>query len=157
MRRYLVVANQTLGGRQLVEKLEECLAAGPCSFYFVVPATPVSDLEPVDDRLTLSGVDGGAGMLPDLDGVARAMAGRRLAKELARLREAGVEADGEVGDPRPVHAVKDALRKREVDEVIVSTLPHRTSRWLVMDLPHRVKRGLSLPVTHVAGAAGPAA
>jgi hypothetical protein len=157
VRRYLVLANQTLGGRQLVEKLEECRAAGPFSFYFVVPATPVSDLEPVDDRLTLSGVDGGAGMLPDLDGVARAMARRRLQKELARLRDAGVEADGEVGDPRPVHAVKDALREREVDEIIVSTLPHRTSRWLVMDLPHRVRRGFSLPVTHVAGEAGPAA
>ncbi len=157
VRRYLVVANQTLGGPQLVEKLKECMAAGPCNFYFVVPATPVSDLEPVDRPLTLSGVDGGAGMLPDLDEVARAMARRRLEKELARLREAGVEADGEVGDPRPVHAVKDALHKRQVDEIIVSTLPHRTSRWLVMDLPHRVKRSFGLPMTHVAGPAGPAA
>jgi hypothetical protein len=80
----------------------------------------------------------------------------RLEKELARLREAGVDADGEVGDPRPVHAIKDALREREVDEIIVSTL-HRGSRWLVMDLPHRVRRGLELPVTHVAGHPGPAA
>jgi GABA permease len=105
--------------------------------------------------LTLSGVDGGAGILPDMDEVARALARRRLEKELARLREAGVDADGEVGDPRPLHAIKDALREREVDEIIVSTL-HRGSRWLVMDLPHRVRRSHELPVTHVAGHPGPA-
>jgi hypothetical protein len=156
VRRYLVVANQTLGGPELVGKLEECVAAGPCQFYFVVPATAVTDLEPVDRPLTLSGVDGGAGILPGLDEVARAMGRRRLEKELARLREAGVDADGEVGDPRPIHAIKDALRKQQVDEVIVSTLAHRVSRWLVMDLPHRAARSFELPVTHVAGAAGPA-
>ena len=155
MRRYLVVANQTLGGPELVDKLDECVAAGPCRFYFVVPATSVSDLEPVDRPLTLSGVDGGAGLLPDADAVARAIAGRRLEKELARLREAGVDADGQVGDPRPLHAIKDALRKQEVDEVIVSTL-HRGSRWLVMDLPHRLRRSLEVPVTHIAGHPGPA-
>jgi nucleotide-binding universal stress UspA family protein len=156
MRRYLVVANQTLGGPELMDKLDECVAAGPCRFHFVAPATAVADLESIDRPLTLSGVDGGAGILPDMDEVARAIARRRLEKELARLREAGVDADGEVGDPRPVHAIKDALREREVDEIIVSTL-HRGSRWLVMDLPHRVRRGLELPVTHVAGHPGPVA
>jgi hypothetical protein len=156
MRRYLVVANQTLGGPELVGKLDECVAAGPCRFHFVVPATAVADQESIDRPLTLSGVDGGAGILPDMDEVARAMARRRLEKELARLREAGVDADGEVGDPRPLHAIKDALREREVDEIIVSTL-HRGSRWLVMDLPHRVRRSYELPVTHVAGHPGPAA
>jgi nucleotide-binding universal stress UspA family protein len=155
MRRYLVVANQTLGGPELAGKLDECVAAGPCRFHFVVPATAVADMESIDRPLTLSGVDGGAGILPDMDEVARALARRRLEKELARLREAGVDADGEVGDPRPLHAIKDALREREVDEIIVSTL-HRGSRWLVMDLPHRVRRSHELPVTHVAGHPGPA-
>jgi len=154
MRRYLVVANQTLGGPELVAKLDECAAGGPCRFYFVVPATPVSDLESVDHPLTLSGVDGGAGMLPDIDEKARAMARRRLEKELARLRETGVDAEGEVGHPRPLHAIRDALRQRHVDEVMVSTL-HRGSRWLVMDLPHRVTRTFELPVTHVPGHPGP--
>jgi GABA permease len=151
-----VVANQTLGGPELAGKLDECVAAGPCRFHFVVPATAVADQESIDRPLTLSGVDGGAGILPDMDEVARAMARRRLEKELARLREAGVDADGEVGDPRPVHAIKDALREREVDEIIVSTM-HRDSRWLVMDLPHRVRRSYELPVTHVAGHPGPGA
>ena len=154
MRRYLVVANQTLGGRELVSKLDECVAAGPCRFYFVVPATSAPDLETVDRPLTLSGVDGGAGLLPDAGEVGRALARRRLEKELARLREAGVEADGEVGDPRPLHAVEDALRGQEVDEIIVSTL-HRGSRWLGMDLPHRIKRHVEVPVSHVAGHPGP--
>jgi GABA permease len=152
LRRYLVVANQTLGGPELTQKLEECVAAGPCRFRFVVPATSVSDME-LDRPLTLSGVDGGAGLLPDIDEMARAMARRRLEKELARLRAAGVDAEGEVGDPRPLHAIKDVLRKQEVDEVIVSTL-HHGSRWLLMDLPHRVRRSFQLPVTHVAGHAG---
>ena len=156
MRRYLVVANQTLGGPELVARLDECVTAGPCRFHFVVPATAVADLESIDRPLMLSGVDGGAGILPDMDEVARAIARRRLEKELARLREVGVDADGEVGDPRPLHAIKDALREREVDEIIVSTL-HRGSRWLVMDLPHRVRRSYELPVTHVAGHPGPAA
>jgi GABA permease len=149
------VANQTLGGPELADKLDECVAAGPCRFYFVVPATSVSDLEPVDRPLTMSGVDGGAGLLPDIDAVARAMARRRLEKEVARLREAGADVDGEVGDPRPLHAIRDALGQQEFDEVVVSTL-HRGSRWLVMDLPHRIRRSFELPVTHVAGHAGPA-
>jgi hypothetical protein len=153
LRRYLVVANQTLGGPELTRKLEECVAAEPCRFYFVVPATPVSDMAP-DRSLTWSGVDGGAGLLPDMDKASQAIARRRLERELSRLRESGIEADGEVGDPRPLHAVKDALHKQEADEVIVSTL-HRGSRWLVMDLPHRIKRSFELPVTHVAGHPGP--
>ncbi len=155
MRRYLVVANQTLGGRELVDRLGQCMAAGPCRFYVVVPATLVSDLQPVERRFALSGVDGGAGMVPDLDGASRALARRRLEKELTRLREAGAEADGEVGDPRPLHAIKDALRKQQVDEIIVSTLPHHLSQWVRMDLPHRVERSFGLPVTSVSGPAGP--
>ena len=157
MRRYLVVANQTLGGPELAGKIDECVTAGPCRFYFVVPATSVSDMEAVNRPLTWSGVDGGgAGMLRHMDEIARVMALGRLEKELARLREASVDADGEVGDPRPLHAIKNALRKQEVDEVIVSTL-HRGSRWMVIDLPHRVKRNFAMPVTHVAGHPGPAA
>jgi hypothetical protein len=154
VRRYLVVANQTLGGPSLVDKLNECMAAGPCRFYIAVPATPTSQLlEPVEQGMSLEGVDGGAGV-PDVNRIARVVARRRLEKELARLHEAGAEAAGEVGDPRPMHAIQDALRREPADEIIVSTLPHRLSRWLVMDLPHRAKR-LGLPVTHVAGAAGP--
>jgi hypothetical protein len=158
MRRYLIVANQTLGGEALNKKLAEYMAQGPCRFYLVVPATQVSEYEPVPDLpLALSGVDGGAGMIPDADQVARSLARRHLERELARLRELGADADGEVGDPKPLRAIRSVLKRQEVDEVIVSTLPHRMSRWMVMDLPHRVQRTFGLPVTHVSGPAGPLA
>ena len=51
----------------------------------------------------------------------------------------GAEADGEVGDRDPVMAVRDAMRGREVDEVIVSTLPKGMSRWLGEDVPSRLR------------------
>ena len=61
----------------------------------------------------------------------------------------GAEADGEVGDRDPVMAVRDALRGREVDEVIVSTLPKGMSRWLGEDVPSRLRDSVPVPVTVV--------
>jgi hypothetical protein len=87
--------------------------------------------------------------------IARALAEGRLKQELARLREAGAEADGEVVDPNPVDAIRKLASREEVDEVIVSTLPRRLSRWMAMDLPHRIRRATKLPVTHISGQAGP--
>jgi hypothetical protein len=60
VRRYLVVANQTLGGDQLLEKLRERMEAGPCHFHVLVPATPVDQLEPhlVDQDPTKRGAQG---------------------------------------------------------------------------------------------------
>jgi hypothetical protein len=150
VRRYLVVANQTLGGPRLADKLRECMSAGPCRFYLVVPATPTSQfLEPISQPLSLAAVDGGGGMLPDYRKIAAVVARGRLDKELARLREDGAEADGEVGDRDPVMAVRDALRGREVDEVIVSTLPKGMSRWLGEDVPSRLRDSVPVPVTVV--------
>jgi hypothetical protein len=158
MRRYLVVANQTLGSEHLNRKLAECMAAGPCQFYLVVPATQLNEYEPVPDLpYALSGVDGGAGLIPDVTGVARALARRHLERELDRLRKAGADADGEVGDSKPLNAVRAVLKRRDVDEIIVSTLPHHMSRWLALDLPHRLSRSFKLPVTHVSGPSGPPA
>jgi nucleotide-binding universal stress UspA family protein len=138
MRRYLIVANRTLAGDHLVRTVRDLNERREASFYIVVPATP-----PQDHTWT--------------DGEARAIAQARLDAAIKLLSDVGVDAEGEVGDERPTYAIQDVLAKREVDEIIVSTLPHRTSRWLVMDLPHRVRRGFSLPVTHVAGTAGPVA
>ena len=158
MRRYLVVANQTLGSEHLNMKLAECMAAGPCQFYLVVPATQINEYEPVPDLpYALSGVDGGAGLIPNATGVARALARRHLQRELDRLRTAGADADGEVGDSKPLKAVRAVLKGHEVDEIIVSTLPHHLSGWLAMDLPHRIGRTVGLPVTHVSGPPGPPA
>jgi hypothetical protein len=131
MRRYLVVANQTLGGEHLLAAVRDCLAGGACRFHIVVPAT-----EPGDHAVWT-------------EGESRALAKERLDLALARFRDLGAEADGEVGDERPLDAIRDALREREFDGIILSTLPPGASRWLRQDLPHRVEREFGLPVTHV--------
>jgi len=57
--------------------------------------------------------------------------------------------------PLRVDAIRKLASREEVDEIIVSTLPRRLSRWMTMDLPHRVRRATKLPVTHISGPAGP--
>jgi GABA permease len=148
MRRYLVVANQTLGGEQLAAKLAECAGAGPCRFYLVVPVTNTE----ASDRWFTGGLEG---VLPGAYKIARTLAAGRLRHELERLREAGVEADGEVVEPAPLESIRAIASREEADEVIVSTLPRRLSRWMAMDLPHRIRRAIPLPVTLVTGSAGP--
>ena len=131
MPRYLVVANQTLGGEHLETLVRECMADGGCSFHIVVPATPPGD------HATW------------VEGKAKALARERLDRALARFRELGAEADGEVGDASPLLAIADAMRHGEFDEIILSTLHPGASRWLKMDLPHRVERQFGVPVRHV--------
>lgn len=131
MRDYLVVANQTLGGERLESKVRECIAVGPCSFHLVVPATHTGE------HATWT------------EGEARALARERLDEALKRLGALGAKVSGEVGDARPLGAIGDVVRHRDVDEIILSTLHPGISRWLRMDLPHRVERQFGLPVTLV--------
>ena len=128
---YLIVANQTLTSQSLAEAIEARRAKGPMRAFVVVPFTPVGG------RLTWDEEE------------SRAVAQSRLDEVLARLRALGVGAEGEVGDRDPVQAVRDALRGREVDEVIVSTLPRGISRWLGEDVPSRLTDAVSVPVTVV--------
>lgn len=138
MPRYFVVANQTLGGGHLAAKIQEAVAAGPCSFHVIVPATPPTD------------------HLSFTEGEARAIAQRRLDAAVTWIRSLGAEADGSVGDANPLLAVEDALREEACDEIIISTLPPGASKWLKMDLPHRLEARFGLPVTHlVSGVRGP--
>ena len=145
MRRSLVVANQTLGGDQLSEAVKERVAAGECAFYVVVPATAVTD------QVMPYGGGSGPTRLPSAGEYARAIAEQRLAAALAAIRDAGGEADGQVGDPDPLDAVRDAIAHQQVDEIIISTLPLGLSKWLRRDLPHQVERLTGLPVTHLIG------
>jgi hypothetical protein len=131
MRRYLVVANQTLAADQLERKVRECLAAGPCAFSIVVPATPPKE------HLTW------------IEGDAVSIARERLDRAIAWFRAIGADVDGTVGDARPMLAIGDTLREQPFDEVILSTLPAGVSRWLRMDLPSRVRASFGLPVSHV--------
>jgi nucleotide-binding universal stress UspA family protein len=112
---------------------------------------PVTNTE-ASDRWFTGGLEG---VLPGAYRIAGTLAGGRLQHELDRLREAGVEADGEVVDPMPVDAIRKIASREDADEVIVSTLPRRLSRWMAMDPPHRIRRVTSLPVTHITGPAGP--
>jgi hypothetical protein len=129
MRRYLVVANQTLGGGHLLALLRE-LAEGSSTFHVLVPATP-----PVDHLWTES--------------EAVVIARKRLDLAIERFRALGIEATGEVGDGRPLQAIDDVLAREAFDEIVLSTLPPRLSRWLKLDLIHRVQTAFGLPVRHV--------
>jgi nucleotide-binding universal stress UspA family protein len=155
VRRYLVVANQTLGGRQLLDKIHEYTAAGPCRFHVLVPATPIQQYRWPPPLAVPPTAGGGVFAEPPPvpeaagDTHARARAHARLREELARLRALGVDADGEVGDPEPLEAIREILTRERFDEIILATLPPGISRWLRMDLPHRVARSTNLPVTHV--------
>ena len=131
MRAFLIVANQTLTSQSLTQAITARLADGPVRTHVVVP------LSPVGGRLTWD------------EQASRAVAQTRLDEMLERLREMGAEADGEIGDRDPVMAVRDALRGREVDEVIVSTLPKGLSRWLGEDVPSRLRDSVKVPVTVV--------
>ena len=131
MQTHLIVANQTIGGTELLDTVTELAESGPCEFYLVVPATPSKE------HLTWT------------EGEARTIAARRLEEGLARLRGAGVTVDGEVGDASPILAVDDALRHRTVDHVIVCTLPTGMSRWLKLSLPNRIERKHKVPITHL--------
>ncbi len=133
MRHYLVVANQTLGGDHLLDEVRRRMDAGPCSFHVLVPATA-----PHDHAVWT-------------EGEANAVARRRLDRALERFREVGADADGEIGDPDPMTAVKDCELTRRYDEIILSTLPPGASRWLKQDLPHRMERACDVPVAHVIG------
>ena len=133
MNHYLVVANETLGGSHMVDLVRERLREGPCSFYIVVPATP--------PRRTWTYDENGA----------RSIARGRLETALSRFRALGADVGGEVGDERPLDAIRDAMRARVFDEVLLSTLPPGRSRWLKADLPRRVRAEFGVPVAHLIG------
>jgi hypothetical protein len=174
VRRYLVVANQTLGGDELLAAIRERMAAGDCHFHLLVPATPAGQLDP---GASGGGAEaGGQAAAPGTEGLDRKTArqlledelddadpkesgedlGRRLARqrmrhELDRMRELGASVSGEIGVADPVDAVRVVLHRWEFDEVILSTLPGRRSRWLAADLPTKIRRGFKLSVTQITG------
>jgi hypothetical protein len=133
VRRCFIVANRTLEGDRLAEEIRRRTEQGACSFHVIVPASP----PPLK------------GLHSWTDGEARALAQQRLDRMLDWLRSLGCDCDGEVGDEHPQLAVEDSIRSgREVDEIIVSTLPPGMSRWLKLDIPNLLAR-YGVPVTHV--------
>ena len=122
--RVLVIANQTADAPELLAALQARQQQGPMVPTLLMPATR----------------NGYAG---------KEAAGERLQAVLERWREAGLPAQGVVGDPDPAVAVHETWDPRSFDEVIVSTLPGNTSKWLQSDLPHRVQQITGCDVSHV--------
>jgi hypothetical protein len=143
MPRYLIVANQTLGGDELMSEVRRRKAAGPSSFYVLVPNTRPADL-PVVPAFA-----GGAEAAAEEEHRATLTAQARLNQALTQISAEGVQAQGDLGDPDPMTAIEQVLQGERFDEIIISTLPTGISRWLGMDLPHRVQRRFDVPVTTV--------
>ncbi|MDX6728905.1 MAG: hypothetical protein QOK49_3710 [Baekduia sp.] len=130
--RVLVVAHRTAATPALLDAVAQRAARGPCVFTLLVPNQAhglhrVVDAEDQDDE------------------AAQAV----IALAVPLLEEAaGGRVEAVVGDPEPLSAIQDAVNLRGFDEIIISTLPTRVSRWTRLDLPHKAA-GLGLPVTTV--------
>ncbi|HZV75103.1 MAG TPA: universal stress protein [Conexibacter sp.] len=131
MANVLVVANDTHGGRSLIEAIKARAARGDASFVVIAPQNkPQSGLVIYDEAV-------------------RDAARHRVETTLAALRDLGIEARGDVMDPDPFNATLDAVREYGIDEIIVSTHPETRSGWLRRDLIERVHEATELPVEHV--------
>jgi hypothetical protein len=130
--RVLVVAHRTAATPALLDAVRQRAVRGSCAFTLLVPNVAhglhrIVDAEDQDDDAAQS----------------------VLALALPLLEEAaGSPVEGMIGDPEPLNAVQDAVNLHGFDEIIVSTLPVRVSRWLRLDLPSKIG-GLGLPVTTI--------
>jgi hypothetical protein len=135
--RVLVVAHRTAATQPLLDAVAERARRGRCTFTLLVPNTTHGLHKVVDPE------DQGGGEAETV-----------IDQAVPALSEAaGTPVEGMVGDPDPIAAVHDAINLHGFDEVIVSTLPARLSRWLKLDLPSKVS-GMGLPVTTVTPADG---
>jgi hypothetical protein len=126
----LVIANETLGGRELLDAVRE-RADSDTRFVLCVPQNKP-----------------GAGLVIYDDAVFDA-AQVRLELALEVIRSMEIRAIGEVGDPDPFSATLDAVREYSPQEIIISTYPETRSGWMRRDLIDRVRQATNLPVTHI--------
>jgi hypothetical protein len=130
--RVLVVANKTAATPQLLAAVRERASRGPCEFTLLVP-NATHGLHKVVD--------------PEDQSQNEAEDVIELAVPLLE-EAAGKPVDAMIGVPEPLAAIQDAVNLHGFDELIISTLPHRVSKWLKLDLPSKAA-GLGLPVTTV--------
>jgi hypothetical protein len=133
VKRTLVVANQTVGRKELIEHLKHKAEDGPRGFIVICPQ---------------SGDDDGA------NGDSGSDAHERLAHTLSELQDAGLEAVGQVAHSDPYTAVQNALQFYAPDDIVISTFPETRSGWLRSDLVGRVKEATGKPVEHVVSGEG---
>ena len=132
--RILVIANETVGGAPLLDKIKQ-LASGSddtALVHVVSPAlnSPLRHLASDEDP-------------------ARAAAQERLDATLSRLSSVGIDAHGEVGDGDPLVAVDDAVRTFSPNEIVISTHPPGRSNWLERGVVDSVRARYDVPVTHI--------
>jgi hypothetical protein len=129
----LVLANETIGGKKLLDAVlrRRDEAEGDVRFHVVVPQTRPRHGNVIYDEA----VRDGAQVRVDL--------------ALAFMADEGIAGTGEVGDPDPYNAALDAIAERHIDEIIVSTFPVAASGWMRRDLIDRLREGTGLPVEHV--------
>jgi hypothetical protein len=131
-RRVLVVANRTADSHDLMDVLRKRAAQGPVTFLLLVPAKP-------------HGVTWAADMHPG-----PAQSRQHMERAVRRLKAAGLDVEGRLGDPDPVVAVEDVIGEGErFDEAIVSTGPVHVSNWVKLGLPRRVEQATGVSVRHV--------
>jgi hypothetical protein len=121
----LVIANETVLGDPLLERIRERAARSPASFLIICPQS-----------------DPNQGQHPEAE--------RRLRRALAILRGEGIEAHGQVAHPDPHTAAVQAVHDERTNEIIVSTFAPERSGWLRKDLVERLRKDTGLPVEHVA-------
>ena len=134
--RVLVLANQTLGADELVAELKRIDATGKAEYRVCVPASAVE---------TGTAATHGA---YDVAAATVEAAQRRLDTTLADLRANGLQADGALGDYRPLRALQSAAEDFHPDQIVIVTLPASESVWQRFDVVDRA-RTLGIPVTHV--------
>ena len=130
--RILVIANETIGGRALIDVIRKKSEGVRANVLVVAPAlvTPLQHLTSDEDP-------------------GRAAARERLDASLATLRSLGITAQGEVGDAQPLQAIEDALRTFGADEIIISTHPEGRSHWLEIGVVNGARARFAVPITHV--------
>lgn len=131
-RRVLVVANETVGGEELVSAISTFALTQTTRFLVICPA--------LNTRLKTWTSD---------ENPARDAAQKRLDATLARLGSVGINAHGEVGDGDPLVAIEDAVHTFHPDEIVISTRPAGRSNWLERGIVDSVRVRFDVPVTHV--------
>ncbi|HZP73905.1 MAG TPA: universal stress protein [Gaiellaceae bacterium] len=130
--RILVVANETVGGGELLGTIRGRAEGRNAVVLVVCPAlnSPLRHWASDEDD-------------------ARTAAQERLDRSLEGMRAAGLEADGEIGDGDPIQAIEDAIRTFRPDELVVSTHPEGRSHWLERGVVDKARERFALPLTHV--------
>ncbi len=131
MANVLVLANETIGGKPLLDAILARHEQGDARFFIVVPRTRPKYGNVIYDEAV------------------RSSAQVRVDLALAFARQHGMEAQGETGDEDPFNAAMDAIDEHRIDEVIISTHPQTSSGWMRRDLPERIREASDLPVNHV--------